>query len=643
MLKKTALSAAFVASMFMLSGCGGDSDNTPQTKTIKSVEFQEVSVPASDSEIVSVRVSDKLIIRYDDGSIQEYPLSYNEVLKTGATLGSAVFGQLLDIDNQSFKNLAYSTDYISYNPDANSIIKVGDKYYLITHFEEPGGMLYKTEIDPLTLKAKSTENIDFSSIDGTLINCAGTRTPWNTHLGGEEDYNLNTIYADNESPHYSECVKDANGYFTGNNSSGKGDYFCQYVGSMQRYLKDMNIDITNGYHGDRFNPYKYGFNVEVKINNDGTTQVAKHYITGKYTPEQAIIMPDNKTMYLSDDGSYKGFYKLVLDKPQTEFNTNWCGTLYAAKLDQYDSQNGGIFNLSWIKLGSSCDSDVKKLIDRKFKVSDIFDIDKNVKNSSTANLCRTDQGYSLIVEDGLTECIKLKVGSSRSNKFANDNEVKTAAAFLETRRYAGVLGATIEFEKGEGLTYNPDENKVYIAISSIRNGMSDSLGDIRLPSNDCGGVYEIGLDNNYNAYYMKGLVNGVPLKDGDAGSDKNRCDVNKISNPDNIRYIGKDILLIGEDTSFHLNNMAWAYNLKTKKLTRIATVPTGAEITGVFEVGNINNNYVISLNVQHPFVDKFKNVKGEVVNQTYLDQNKDKKKGIVGFIKGIPAGIFSER
>ncbi|GBC89215.1 hypothetical protein HRbin13_01353 [bacterium HR13] len=84
----------------------------------------------------------------------------------------------------------------------------------------------------------------------------------------------------------------------------------------------------------------------------------------------------------------------------------------------------------------------------------------------------------------------------------------------------------------------------------------------------------------------------------------------------------------------------WAYNVKTGKLTRIAWVPTGAEVTGVFAHGQVGNNYIMTLNIQHPFVDTFKNADGNPVNSTYNDQNKDKKKGILGIIKGIPAGLL---
>lgn len=632
-MKRLSYSALILGVALGFMSSFGGSDSSP---SIKSVEFKELSLPSTDSEITAVRVSPALIVTYSDGSVKEYPLTYQEVLKSGESIGGSVFGQILDMNGNPFAVLAYSKDSISYNPDANSIIKAGDKYYLITHFEEPSGMLYQTEIDPVTLKAKSTKPVNFSSVLGTIINCAGHRTPYGTHLGGEEDYNLNSVYADKSSAYYVDCEVGADGYYTGNDNNKKGNYFCQYVGSVQRYLGDKNIDKNNGYLGDKFNLYNYGYIVEVSIKPDGSYEVAKHYVTGKYTPEMALMMPDNKTVYMTDDGDYKGFYKLVLNQPQTSFNKNWCGTLYAVKLTQKDKANGGVFDVSWIKLGEGCDNEIKTIIDKRPVLSDIFQL-------SDPKSCDTSAGFKLIKEDGLDECIKLKLGSERSSKFASDDEVKKAAAFLETRKYAAYLGATVEFDKGEGLTFDPDNKKIYIAISSIRNGMTDTTGDIQLDANICGGVYALDLDANYNAISMKSLVLGKPLKAGEPYSDKYRCSPDGISNPDNLRYIGRDTLIIGEDTSSHLNNMIWAYNLKTGKLTRIATLPTGAEVTGTFEVANINGNYVIAFNAQHPFVDKMYNVSGQVVNQNYLDANKDKRKGIVGFLRGIPAGIFFDR
>ncbi len=620
-----------------VSACGGGSSAQPI-----AIDFAPLGIPNTDQEHVSYKVTDKLIVTYSNGSKKEFPLSYEVLLQSGDQMGSYKWGQLLDVNAQPMSNIAYTKGEISWNPDANSLIKTSDgKYFIITHFEEPPGMLYASELDPNTLKVKSITPIDFSSVAGTIINCAGSQTPWNTHLGGEEDYELNSIYsvsAGGKNPAYVQCTKDSNGYFTGNDVNGKYNYFCGYVGSVQRYLKDLNIDPNNGYLGDKFNLYNYGYIIEVAYTN-GKWDVAKHYITGKYTPEMAVVMPDRKTLYMTDDGDYKGLYKLVLNQPQNGFNKNWCGTLYAAKVKQLSDQNGGTFDVSWIELGRACDSEVKAIIDKKPLLTDIFDVED-------PSACPTDQGFKLITEDGINECLRLKVGQYRSSKFASDDEVKKAAAFLETRKYAAYLGASIEFRKGEGLAYDPDNNVLYYAITEIGGSMADGKGDINLPNNMCGAVYRLVLDQNYNINKMESIVIGKPINKDPNDPDYQKygqkwaCHPDYIANPDNLKYIGYNTLLIGEDTSYHINNMVWAYNVKTGKLTRIAWVPTGAEVTGVFAHGLVGNNYIMTLNIQHPFVDTFRNADGNPVNSTYNDQNKDKRKGILGIIKGIPAGLL---
>ena len=40
------------------------------------------------------------------------------------------------------------------------------------------------------LTATGQEPINFSSVGGLWIPCFGSQTPWNTHLGSEEDYDL---------------------------------------------------------------------------------------------------------------------------------------------------------------------------------------------------------------------------------------------------------------------------------------------------------------------------------------------------------------------------------------------------------------------------------------------------------------------
>jgi secreted PhoX family phosphatase len=194
--------------------------------------------------------------------------------------------------------------------------------------------------------------------------------------------------------------------------------------------------------------------------------------------------------------------------------------------------------------------------------------------------------------------------------------METAAAFLETRRYAAVKGATIEFTKMEGVTVNAKDKKVYLAMTRLQNGMedksSDPANDIKLPKVLAGAVYELALaggqnDTNtgsainslYVATTMSGLLIGEDLAVPDA--DGNTANIDKISNPDNLKFSETmRTLFIGEDSGQHINNYLWAYNVDTKKLSRILSVPAGAEATGLQVVENLNGFPYIMSNFQHP-------------------------------------------
>jgi secreted PhoX family phosphatase len=84
------------------------------------------------------------------------------------------------------------------------------------------------------------------------------------------------------------------------------------------------------------------------------TSVAKHYVMGHSSKEQAVIMPDNKTVYMGDDGTDRILFKFVAD---AEGDLS-AGTLYAAKINQ----DGDTLNLDWIELGKGNDSDVAAAI-----------------------------------------------------------------------------------------------------------------------------------------------------------------------------------------------------------------------------------------------------------------------------------------
>ena len=64
-----------------------------------------------------------------------------------------------------------------------------------------------------------------------------------------------------------------------------------------------------------------------------------------------------------------------------------------------------------------------------------------------------------------------------------------------------------------------------------------------------------------------------------SGDVNNTCALDGIASPDNISYFPDiDMLLIAEDTDYHQNENAWAYDFKTGSLTRFLTMPYGAEV-----------------------------------------------------------------
>lgn len=172
------------------------------------------------------------------------------------------------------------------------------------------------------------------------------------------------------------------------------------------------------------------------------------------------------------------------------------------------------------------------------------------------------------------------------------------AAFLESRAYAKKMGATAEFNKMEGVAYDKKNGKIYIAMSSIEKAMSDDKGEIKLPENPCGIVYEAKVDEKFNITNLKPVVVGGPynkdVKSSVPSGFRDRCDVNNIANPDGLYADQHGNLWISEDTSNHTNNALWRWD--GKKLERFATVPAGAEITGII----VTPTDDVMFNVQHP-------------------------------------------
>ncbi len=551
---------------------------------VASVDFTATPAPQTDADLLTTKTTSSAIVRYADGSVKSYPLSYNVLFKNTDKVGSNTYeaARLYDIDGNALKDLN-GDPVVAETPDANSLLNVSGKLFLVTHYEydwllgngEKGNKVkgwYSRMPMSMTvtdieqggsgkLSAVDQHPVDFSSVGGIWIPCFGSQTPWNTHLGSEEDYDL---------------------YFT--KASG------EKLSATTKGLQALTDIYFNGKR--QANPYDYGYITEVTVGEDGSATPNKHYSMGRGTWEMAQVMPDQRTAYFGDDGAYVGMFMTVADKAG-DLSAN---TLYAARWYQA-GDNGG--NLSWIRLGHATNAEIRKIIDSGVTFDDIFlstsaDTDPNWQDNGFKKIRAGHKG---------TEILKLKEG------------MEQAAAFLETRRYGAYLGATTEFNKMEGVAVDPKAKNLYMAISYQEKGMQkDDTGPvdhIQMKKIKAGATYQIALDDAQfdtggkpvdSDWVATAMHAPAPLVGEDIKVDAlgNIAAVDKIANPDNVFFSDSmRTLFIGEDSGTHVNNFLWAYNVDSGKLTRIMSLASGSESTGLQVVDDQNGYAYIMSNNQH--------------------------------------------
>lgn len=393
---------------------------------------------------------------------------------------------------------------VSNDPDFNAFVPTGDDAgYLFTNWEDrPGGMsrvmMSRSQGGAWTVDPKMASMIDFSGVAGTWVNCFGTLSPWGTPLSSEELYFDDT--ADWNDPSY-------------------------------KYVE--GVETLADYLGSYPNPYRYGYIVEITDPAASATPV-KHFAMGRFSHENSVVMPDRRTAYLSDDGTNVVFYKFVADVA----GDMSAGTLFAARIKQLGAPGADSattpLQISWIELAHGSDQEIAGWIAQ----------------------------YDGIGQDDFVAGGNSYITDEEVAAWARGEAADNRVAFLESRKAAAAKGATAEFRKMEGVNINlagAADGSVpfmYMAMSAVEKGMSDDAGDIQLSKNKCGVVYEMRLDSNYNVGMMVPVVAGGPY---DKTNGANACDVNGISNPDNVVVLGTGDVLIGEDTGKHENNAMWLW------------------------------------------------------------------------------------
>ncbi len=138
--------------------------------------------------------------------------------------------------------------------------------------------------------------------------------------------------------------------------------------------------------------------------------------------------------------------------------------------------------------------------------------------------------------------------------------------------------------------------------------------------------------------HTKGLLNGHDILGDVLG---NTADPEWIANPDNLKFSEKlRTLFIGEDSSQHVNNFLWAYNVDTKQLSRLLSTPAGAEATGLHAVDEINGWTYIMSNFQHAGDWSSLHAKVQATLDPLVRANyKDRAGAAVGYLTADPTSV----
>ena len=578
----------------LLSGCGGsgNADNVAPTTTLSSVTFSGINAPtlATAAAMASVTAGSTMTATFSDASKLDFKLAYTPFFITGDLVpdgrgGKTLAGGYYNINNQPIIDTtvpAAPRQFFSDSPDGTSLLTVpnasvagvkGNTVFAVVQFEYttfaqdgatgmygrlPSPIAVLTlDQDPATGKLALVKyhNVDTSSVNGLWITCGASLSPWGTHLSSEE-YEPNAYLA----------ASDA---------------------QFKAFSKNLYGSETAA------NPYNYGHLPEVTVNPDGTASIKKHYCLGRISHELVQVMPDNRTVFMGDDATNSGYFVFVADREKDLSS----GTLYVAKVGAGFSLDPAAKGapLTWIRLGAASSAEVRAMAS-SLRPADIMD----VRTTDPQNAA-----YTRVAANGRIEWIRVMPGMEK------------AAAFLETHRYASLVGASMGFTKMEGTTVNIKDKIAYSALQNCQssmvagNALNVAGNGVSIPKQlEAGAVMALNLRGGQSdttgaaiaSEWMpadtKALIVGEDMAADALG---NTANPNKVANPDNLKFSEKmRTLFIGEDSSQHVNNFLWAYQVDTGTLSRILSVPAGAESTGLHAVDEINGWTYIMSNFQHP-------------------------------------------
>ncbi|WP_435179000.1 alkaline phosphatase PhoX [Halorussus sp. AFM4] len=553
-------------------------------------EFDALGVPSSNEAQGRVRVA---------GGSYELLAQEGDNIGGNETLGMPVTPDNLAVEE--YPGARYGN--FGYNPDCNRLIPTNEaetRGYLFTNWEESPGNVTRI---PVSRKGKGRWEADLRnaanlantealrSIGGTRINCYGDISPWGTYLSAEEDYahprvalttKVSDVVGDSKGPDHRgaaqfynrpnpSSIQEAVDRYYGDNAWFVQGYWALAGLEIQAYYLgaeavDENQDLSSDVDpktnlrplGSPYpNPYRYGHIVDFRQPAAETPQPVKYHAMGRAAWECPDVQSDEKTVYLTSDGDNKGLYKFVADRPIPSYDdpTDVAGTLYAAKVTNQqaaaDNPPAEVpLEIEWLEMGHATNREVESWI---AEYDDVNQVDYLETHAET--------DWKQDIQQALEEADRTVVKQGNQNYISDRDIVKWArqydqrgpgnvdeelrrVPFLETRAAAKEIDATVEFRKSEGIDSRDGAQPgdyVYVGISEVNDGMSDSEGDINVDRVDGGLVYRATLEQDYNISTLEPVIVGPDATDpADVANDA-------LLNIDNVFVMNDGRVLCCED------------------------------------------------------------------------------------------------
>ena len=506
-----------------------------------------------------------------------------------------------DITQDNFAGTQYGA--AATNPDCNQFVPTdedGTEGYLFTNWENSPGCISRVFIsqdengewsaDPNdAMNLPNTEA--FREIGGTRINCYGDLSPWGTPISSEENYAHPRVSLTNtvgdvveagsgedilgacqfwNRPNPSEIqgavddeYDEVEGWYVQGSWAMTGvEFLAYYLGADPSDQSGEDNLATTPIDDVYPNPYRYGYHVDIREPTAEDPEPMKYYVAGRASWEAPDIEGDQKTIYGCSDGDSKGIYKFVADEPIPSYeNTDdIAGTLYAPKItnDAANAEEAGQRNspantnleIEWIEMGHATNGEVESWIAEYDDITQADYLETHAETDWQEDPATAIKEADLeVIENGNQnyvtneEIVEWAAQYEENGPDGVDEELRRVP-FIETRAAAKEIGASIEFNKAEGVDSVDDSQPgdfVYFGISEFNDDLADETGDIQMDRVDGGVVYRAELEPDYNVSTLEPVITGPDFTDSPQDAD------DALRNIDNVYAMRDGRVLCCED------------------------------------------------------------------------------------------------